>query len=146
MPASKIRTELEALCRRYDVEIVYAFGSRAQEIRDLVEGKIPEPCSSSSDADLGVRLRSGASLAVREKVRLGIELEDLLGVDRVDLCVLQEADPFVAANVVRGERIYCEDAYRADEYDLYVLRRAGDLAYLERERQRLILGEAPAGK
>jgi hypothetical protein len=55
--------------------------------------------------------------------------------------ILPEADPFLAANVVRGERLYAENEYRADEYDLYVLRRAGDLAPLERERMALILGE-----
>ena len=59
----------------------------------------------------------------------------------MDLVILPEADPFLAANVVRGERLYAENEYRADEYDLYVLRRAGDLAPLERERMALILGE-----
>ena len=34
------------------------------------------------------------------------------------------------------------DSYEADEYDLYVLRRAGDLAPHERERIALILGDA----
>jgi hypothetical protein len=68
-------------------------------------------------------------------------LEDLLGVARVDLVILPEADPFLAADVVRGERLCAQDAYQADEYDLYVLRRAGDLAPLERERMALILGE-----
>jgi hypothetical protein len=68
-------------------------------------------------------------------------LEDLFGVARVDLVILREADPFLAANIVRGERLYALDPYAADEYDLYVLRRAGDLAPLERERMALILGE-----
>ena len=68
-------------------------------------------------------------------------LEDLLGVTRVDLVVLAEAGAFLAANAIRGERLYARDTYQADEYDLYVLRRAGDLAPLERERQALILGK-----
>jgi hypothetical protein len=38
--------------------------------------------------------------------------------------------------------LYARDEDDADEYDLYVLRRAGDLAPLERERIALILGEA----
>jgi hypothetical protein len=49
------------------------------------------------------------------------------------------ADPFLAAEIVRGERLYARDACEADEYDLYVLRRAGDLAPFERERMALIL-------
>jgi hypothetical protein len=68
-------------------------------------------------------------------------LEDLFNVERVDLVCLPETDPFLAANIVRGERSYGRDEYEADEYDLYILRRAGDLAPLERERMALILGE-----
>lgn len=77
----------------------------------------------------------------KEKVRLTIDLEDLLRVKKVDLVVLPEADPFLAANVIRGERIYCEDEHAADEYGLYILRRAGDLIPLEEERIRLIMGD-----
>ena len=39
------------------------------------------------------------------------------------------------------ERLYAEDEYLADEYELYIFRRAGDCAHLERERVALILGE-----
>jgi predicted nucleotidyltransferase len=94
-----------------------------------------------SDVDIGVRPNPGASFLVETKVRLAIALEDLLEVDRVDLVCLPDADPFVAANIVRGERLYARDEHEADEYDLYVLRRAGDLIPLERERMALILGE-----
>jgi hypothetical protein len=78
-----------------------------------------------------------------EKVRLALDLEDFLGCSRVDLVVLDEADPFLAAEIIRGERLYAQDTYIADEYDLYVLRRAGDLIPLERERIALILGQRP---
>jgi uncharacterized protein len=57
----------------------------------------------------------------------------------VDLVVIPEVDPFLAANIVRGERLYCKDIYEADEYDLYILRRAGDLIPFERERISLIM-------
>lgn len=36
---------------------------------------------------------------------------------------------------------YARDEHAADEYDLYILRRAGDLAPLERERMALTLQE-----
>lgn len=89
----------------------------------------------------------GVRFSVDDKVRLAIALEDLWDVGRVDLVVLPEADPFLAANIVRGERIYARDEDEADEYDLYILRRAGDLASLERERLALILeGEGDPGK
>ena len=62
--------------------------------------------------------------------------------NRVDLCLLHEVDPFLTAEVIRGERIYCEDEIRADEYELHVLRRAGDLAPVKRERLSLVLKES----
>ncbi len=68
-------------------------------------------------------------------------LEDLLECPRVDLVVLDEADPFVAAEVIRGERLFARDEDVADEYDLFVLRRAGDLAPSERDRIVRVLGE-----
>jgi hypothetical protein len=54
---------------------------------------------------------------------------------------LDEADAFLAAGVIRGERLFARDEEVADEYDLYVLRRAGDLAPLERDRMARVLGE-----
>jgi hypothetical protein len=48
--------------------------------------------------------------------------------------VLEQADPFLAVNIIRGERLFCSDEYEADQYELYVLRRAGDLAPFERMR------------
>jgi hypothetical protein len=52
-----------------------------------------------------------------------------------------QTDPFLAAEIIRGERLFTKDEHEADEYELYVLRRAGDLAPLERERMALVLGE-----
>jgi hypothetical protein len=44
----------------------------------------------------------------------------------------------LSTNIVRGERIFCRDPYAADEYELYILRRAGDLAPFEKDRLSLI--------
>lgn len=129
------------ICRRYDLAAVYAFGSRAEEIAVRLRGESVVPTNSDSDVDIGVLPARGCELGVKARVDLTQALEDFFGVARVDLVILREADPFLAANVVRGERLYAQDAHEADEYDLYVLRRAGDLAPLERERMALILGE-----
>lgn len=133
--------QLAELGERYEVEALYVFGSRAAEIARRVSGQTVSGQHPEADVDIGVRPAPGHHLGVWERVRLAMELEDLLGARRVDLVVLPEADPFVAAEVVRGERLYARDEHAADEYDLYVLRRAGDLAPLERDRMALILGE-----
>ena len=129
---------LEALCERFRVEALYAFGSRAAEAQAWLQG-CGGALGGGSDVDLGVRPAANTRLGVYEKAQLAIALEDLLGCARVDLVVIPEADPFVAAEIIRGERLYAHDAHAADEYDLYILRRAGDLAPLERERIELVM-------
>jgi predicted nucleotidyltransferase len=132
------RAALEQLCRTQGVAIMYAFGSRSKELYHWLEQR--EPLSpSQSDIDIGVRAAPDVFWHIRDKVRLAIALEDLFDCPRVDLIVLNEADPFLAAEVIRGERLFARDSYEADEYDLYVLRRAGDLMPLEQERMNLVL-------
>jgi len=130
---------LPGLCHRHGVAIMYAFGSRGREVRDWLAGGSAAPLSGTADVDIGVRPTPEVSWGVEDKVRLAIALEDLFGCQRVDLVVLPEADPFLAAQIIRGERLFSRDEYEADEYDLYVLRRAGDLIPLERERLDLIM-------
>jgi predicted nucleotidyltransferase len=135
------RAALARICWAFHVATLYVFGSQAGEALAWVEGERQTFERGPSDVDVGVRPIPGMPLAVEEKVRLAIALEDLFDVGRVDVVSLPEADPFLAANVVRGERLYARDEYEADEYELYVLRRAGDLIPLERERMALVLGE-----
>ena len=136
------RHRLNQICQQYGIHILYAFGSQSKKIRELVEGQRSISRLSSSDVDIGVKAKSGERLSVAAKVNLALALEDLLGCERVDLVSLSEADPFLAAEVIRGERLFARDEYEADEYELFILRRAGDLAPLERERMALILGES----
>ncbi|MBK8986112.1 MAG: hypothetical protein IPM39_08520 [Chloroflexi bacterium] len=130
-------TAVTQLCHQYQVQILYVFGSRAKDVRAWVKGETAVLSPDDSDVDIGVK--TAVSLTVRQKVLLTQALESLFGVPRVDLVILNDADPFLAANVIRGEQIFADDEYLAAEYDLYVLRRAGDLIPLERERQQLIL-------
>jgi len=138
-----LQEKLREIADRYRIDLVYSFGSRTNEVRDFLSGLGELDERSTSDGDIGVKLSPRpAAMSVREKVKLTTDLEALLGVSRVDLVILSEADPFLAANVVRGERIFCRDPHLADEYELYILRRAGDLAPLELERLSMILTRA----
>ena len=136
---------LGALCGRFGIATLYAFGSRSREALEWAHGRLQNMSGASqdpscaADVDVGVWPASGQIWTLDDKVKMAIALEDLMNCGRVDLVVLPEADPFVAAEIVRGERLYTRDEYAADEYDLYVLRRAGDLMPLERERLSLLL-------
>lgn len=108
-----------------DVMGLYLFGSQ-----------ITEETRPESDVDLGVLFDPPGDL--RRVVSLEDRLEQALG-KPVDLVDMGRSKPFLASRIVAGERIYERDALYCDRFDLYALRRAGDLAHFERERRRLVL-------
>lgn len=132
---------LQDVCCRFGVSLLYSFGSRQQEVKHWLDGQLPELSPGPSDVDFGAKAIEGLTWSVIDKVRLTIAMEDFLGVERVQLVSLAEVDPFLAAEVIRGERLFAREEHTANEYELYVLRRAGDLIPLERQRMALVLGE-----
>ncbi len=132
--------KIEQICRKYQVKALYVFGSRGADMLHAINDDAYQLASSQSDLDIGVLTHSPFS--IESKVNLTLELEALFNTPRVDLFILQEVDTFLAANIIRGERVYAKDSYLADEYELFVLRRAGDLAELERQRMAMILQKA----
>ncbi|MDE0068891.1 MAG: hypothetical protein OXO48_04215 [Caldilineaceae bacterium] len=152
---SQRRAALEAVCRQHRIVILYSFGSRAREVLAWLDEAESVLAPGPSDVDIGakpVRLPSTAdergwgpkepesALDLNSAVALAHSLEDLFGVQRVDLVNLDSASPYLAAEIVHGERLYAEDEYAADNFDLYILRQEADLAPLEEERARLLLG------
>jgi predicted nucleotidyltransferase len=134
---------LGRLCEQYHLVAVYAFGSRATEIAARVHGEPVDSEHPMSDVDIGVLPTRTHPLSLDDKVDLATELEDLFGVERVDLVDLPQAKTYLALDIVCGELLYVTDADEEANYQLYVLRRAADLAPYERERRRMILeGEA----
>ena len=138
--ANRKRAALKAICQQHGVAILYSFGSRAKETLAWLDDPKAVLTPGPSDVDLGVKPLPATDFSWKTEVALGHALEDLLGVARVDLVNLDNANPFLAAEVIHGERLYAENEYAADNYDLYILRQEGDLAFLEEERARLLLG------
>ena len=135
---------LGAVGARFGIAALYAFGSRAVEIashvrRQAVTAEFPE-----SDVDIGVQPARGRRRTGQERLRLAVEMEELLAEKRVDLVMLPEADPLLALDVIRGKLLYCRDADQQAEDELCVLRPAGEQAPYAHERWHLILaGTAP---
>ena len=96
----------------------------------------PEP-----DVDIGVLPAKKESWTPKKGAKLSIDLEDLFQVNCVDLVLLPEAEPFLALDIIRGELLYTNDPDRQARYELFVLRRAGDLLPFQKERTRMILEE-----
>ncbi len=134
-----IMNDIRAICARYDIDALYTFGSRALEVGGYIRGRGGIAHETKVDVDMAVLPKKGCYLSPRERVRLTLDLEDLLGVYMVDLVILSEAPPFLALDIIRGEELYSADPDRTAEYELYVMRRAGDLAYFERQRRAQIL-------
>ena len=108
-----------------DVRALYLFGSRAAG-----------GARADSDLDLGVLYRSHQPLD--RTLQLEQELERAAGL-KVDLVDVARAGAFLAYDIIRGERVFCREATETDRFELYVLRRAGDLLPFERQRQALLL-------
>lgn len=104
---------------------LYLFGSRGR--REETE---------RSDVDVGILWREERTL--RDVLEFEDDLERRLGL-KVDLVDAGRANAFLALDIIRGERVFCADPDRGDEFELYVMRRAGDLAPFERERRRRLL-------
>lgn len=134
--------EVAVICRAHSVAALYAFGSRGKEALAWMEGRDGAMAAPEPDLDLAALPKRETYWGARAKVELTIAFEDLFGVCRVDLVVLPEAPPFLASQAIQGERLYATDEDQADEYDLYVLRRAGDLLPFHRQRIAMILGES----
>ena len=120
----------EVLSDEPQVLAAYHFGSSADGT-----------AHASSDVDIGVLFRTRVPL--EELIRIKNQLDDSIP-QTVDLLDVKRAGPFVALDIIRGERFYCRDETATDEFDLYVLRRAGDLEYFERERRAFYLGSSLA--
>src|SRR5947207_6663589 len=123
---SRLEALLDAAAAHPEIRALYLFGSQSYG----------EP-RSDSDVDLGVLYRSRQPLA--SVLMLEDQFERILGT-RVDVVDVARARAFLALEIVRGERIFCRDTTETDRFELYVLRRAGDLLPFERQRQAMLLG------
>jgi predicted nucleotidyltransferase len=133
-----MKDQVIQIATQYHLQIIYAFGSRAKDALDLIEGRIERLTPTASDLDIGVKPER--PLTVEEKVEIAIFFEDLLNVPRVDVVVIPEAPIFLALEIVTGEVLYRQDATHEAEYQLYIMRRAAELLPYERLKQEMILG------
>ncbi len=108
---------------------LYAFGSR-------VDGT----ARPDSDLDIGVLYGSPQTLEKTLALEEALHRETGAPVDLVDAA---RVSPFLALAVVRGDRFFARREVEADRFDLYVLRRSGDLLPFERARRALALAPGP---
>jgi len=136
MPGMK--EKIGQIAAKHGLQIIYAFGSRAEEAKEVVEGRIERLSSTPSDLDIGVKPEN--PLTVEAKVEIAIFFEDLFHLPRVDVVILPEAPVSLAVEIVQGEILYARNSTHEAEYQLYIMRMAADLLPYERVKQKMILG------
>jgi uncharacterized protein len=137
----RTRAALQAIAKKHGLQLIYAFGSRAREALEFIAGRNPQLAPGPSDLDLGVK--PSTRLPITDKIDLALQLEDLFGVSRVDLVVLPEVPVFLALEIVSGELLFAENAHHEAEYQLYIMRKAAELAPFQRAKERMMLGLDP---
>jgi predicted nucleotidyltransferase len=130
---------LADLSECYGLTAIYVFGSQAVETALIFQGESVSFLDPERDVDIGIQPFPGKHLSAQDRVAITQALEELFRVRRVDLVLLPEARPFLALDIIKGELLYCNNPDRQAEDELYVLRRAGDLAYYEEKRRQQII-------
>ena len=135
-----IRQNIIDICSRYEIADLYVFGSRSREIVQRC-ANIPVQSKNDSDIDIGVLPVYMKTWTPEKRIDLTIELEEIFMTRRIDLVMLSEAAPFLALDIIRGELLYTNDADCQARYELFILRRAGDLTPFKKARSKMILEE-----
>ena len=120
---------LKTICERYDIDLVYLFGSRSGEaLRHLNGGKVSinDPLT---DIDIGIVFGTGLPPA-GDRYNLYADiynnLSDLFEPYPVDLSFLQENHSVFQLEAVLGRCAYYGDINCKDNYEEMILRRAAD--------------------
>ena len=141
--AAAATDHVAAIAAQFGIDVLYAFGSRAREALAHLDGRGTFASDGASDLDLAALPEPGRIWSVDERVLMTAAFEEVFAAPRVDLIVLPEAPPFLALAAVSGELLFARDRVREANYQLYVLRRAGDLAPFERARRAHLLATTP---
>ena len=72
---TRLQEQLDQLCTRYHIEIMFAFGSRSGQVQNFLNARGEIDKESPSDADIGVKIPGALPLSIRDKVNMTSELE-----------------------------------------------------------------------
>ena len=138
MTKQAAKRRIAQLADRFELLFVYVFGSRAKEALTCItlgEGRL-----TPGGSDLDVAVFPQRPLGIDDKVAVAGELEELFGVERVDLIDLTHAPGRRANAAVCGELLYAADPDSESRYQLLVMRKAAELTRFQKERERAVLG------
>ena len=125
--------ELREICQKYNIALVYLFGSQKENSLKLLNGEKVDIKDHLADIDVGiVFIHSIEEIPERFKIYSNIynDLEDLFLPYHLDLVFLQECHSIFQTEALLGICVYNISEEFKDEYEMMVLRRSADFKYV----------------
>ena len=125
--------ELRDICQKYNIALVYLFGSQKENSLKLLNGEKAEINDPLADIDVGIVFSQDIeSIPERHKVYSNLynDLEDLFLPYHLDLVFLQECHSVFQTEALLGICVYNISEEFKDEYEMMILRRAADFKYV----------------
>ena len=126
---SMAKVALVGICQRYEVSLLYLFGSRLHTALQILDGHAPTVDDPLADIDVGVVFSAPLPMG-RQRAQLYSalfnELEDIFLPYAVDLVFLEENHSVFQAEAVIGSCVYAATPEIKDAYEASVLCRACD--------------------
>lgn len=124
-----MENNLESICSKYGIALLYLFGSQAGAGMEILSGEQVAPDDPLTDLDVGVITKTPLPQPpwrARLFAALYNDLEDLFKPFRLDLVLLEETHSVFQAEALKGICIYRESEEKQDDYEMMILRRAAD--------------------
>ena len=125
--------ELRDICQKYNIALVYLFGSQKENSLKLLNGEKAEINDPLADIDVGIVFSQDIeSMPERHKVYSNLynDLEDLFLPYHLDLVFLQECHSIFQTEALLGICVYNISEEFKDEYEMMILRRSADFKYV----------------
>lgn len=124
---------LTEICQRYDIGLVYLFGSQKENALKILEGEEVEIKDPLADIDVGiVFIKNIEDISEGYKLYANVynDLEDLFKPYHLDLVFLQECHSVFQVEAIKGICMYSISEEFKDKYEMEILRRSADFKYV----------------
>lgn len=125
--------KLREICQKYNIALVYLFGSQKENSLKLLNGEKVEINDPLADIDVGIVFSQDIeSIPERHKVYSNLynDFEDLFLPYHLDLVFLQECHSIFQTEALLGICVYSISEEFKDAYEMMVLRRSADFKYI----------------
>ncbi len=120
--------ELRVLAEKYNVRLIYLFGSQAEQGKRYLEGENAVR-GDVSDLDIAVDIDVSSREAIETYGILFRELSRIFDPFAVDLTIMHEVNPLLRHEIIKGLRIYERDMSYADDVEERIMKIAEDLSF-----------------